>query len=351
MTNLTRISIITRKSIRYFIYSVIGIILIRAAILTSIKIYRHFYPAPPPAPTVSFGKLPALPFPKRDVPQDLSFSLQTPTGELPSLPLTSKVYYMPRPSSQLLSLDEAKTKASNLGYDPDGIEVTQTVYSFKKENVPSELRISIVTGVFSVSYNLTQDPKPLEKRPFAPEVSASKARSFLSSADLFAKDLTGPTVPEPVKLQEQKIIGAASLSEANFVKVNFFRKSYDDLPSVTPDVSESNVWLIISGDQDRDKQIMACEYHYFPVDETQSATYPIKTAEAAFEELKAQKGFIATIGSLENVENKNITIRRVYLGYYDAGVPTDFFQPVVVFEGDNNFVAYVPAVTADYYGE
>jgi hypothetical protein len=338
----------TRKIIRYGIYGIIGIIALRAVILTGIKIYRHFFPEPPPPPTVSFGKLPALPFPKRDVPSDLTFSLETPTGELPTLPLTVKVYYMPRLSSQLLSLEEAKTKASNLGFDPNGVEVTQTIYSFKKEDVPSELKISIVTGVFSVSYNLSQDPTPLQRRPLAPEISASKARSFLSAADLLAKDLTGPTIPQPVKLQDQKIIGATSLSEANFVKVNFFRKSYDDLPSVTPDVNEGNVWIIVSGDQERDKQIIACEYHYFPIDETKFATYPIKTAQAAFEDLKAQKGFIASIGG---TNNKNIVIRKVYLGYYDAGVPTDFFQPLVVFEGDNNFVGYVPAVTSNYYGE
>jgi hypothetical protein len=45
------------------------------------------------------------------------------------------------------------------------------------------------------------------------------------------------------------------------------------------------------------------------------------------------------------------TVRKIYLAYYDAGVYTEFYQPVFVFEGDKDFVGYVPAVTTDYYGE
>jgi len=40
----------------------------------------------------------------------------------------------------------------------------------------------------------------------------------------------------------------------------------------------------------------------------------------------------------------------VYLAYYDAGVPTDYYQPIIVFEGDQDFLAYVPAIASEYYG-
>jgi hypothetical protein len=38
------------------------------------------------------------------------------------------------------------------------------------------------------------------------------------------------------------------------------------------------------------------------------------------------------------------------MAYYDPDVLSQYFQPIVVFEGDGGFVAYVPAVTAEYYG-
>ena len=97
-----------------------------------------------------------------------------------------------------------------------------------------------------------------------------------------------------------------------------------------------------------EKKVIGAEYRYFPIDESKSATYPIKTAQQAWEELNAQKAFIASLG--EN-QDQQITIRNIYLAYYDAGVQTDFYQPIIVFEGDRNFKAYLPAVTADYYGE
>jgi len=347
MITLTKASIITRKIIRYGLYSIIGIIILRASILTGIKIYRHFFPEPPPPPTVSFGRLPKLPFPKKDIPKDISLKIETATGDLPVLPTQAKVFYMPRFSSQLLSLDITKQKASRLGFSPDETKVTDTIYSFKHKDIPSGLKISIVSGVFSISYNLSEDSSPIQTRPIPPQVAASKARAYLSGADLLPEDLTGPTISEPVKLKDGKIVRAISLSEANFVKVNLFRKSYDNLPSLTPDPNKANVWLIISGENQRDKQVIAAEYHYFPVDESQSATYPIKTAKVAWEEFIAGGGYIASLGSA----GKNVTIRKIYLAYYDAGVPTDFYQPIIVFEGDKGFMGYIPAVTNDYYGE
>ncbi len=120
-----------------------------------------------------------------------------------------------------------------------------------------------------------------------------------------------------------------------------FRKDYDDLPSVTLKPKEANVWFMISGARSRQDQVIAAEYHYYPVDEKQSATYPIKTAQKAWEELNSGGAFVTNLG---NNERGNIVIRNIYLAYYDTGQYTQFYQPVVVFEGDNDFLAYVPAV-------
>ena len=122
---------------------------------------------------------------------------------------------------------------------------------------------------------------------------------------------------EYVKLVNDKIIGAISLSDANFVKVNLFRKEYDSLPSMTPDPNSGNIWLIVSGATEKEKLIIASEYHYFPVDETKSSTYPIKTAQESWNEFTSGKAFIASLGA--NQAGKNIVIRRMYLAYYDGG--------------------------------
>jgi len=349
MTSLTRTAISTRRGIRYGVYFIIFIIIGRAALLGAIKIYRYFFPVPPPPPTVAFGKLPTLPFPDKPRPDGLTFVIETPEGGLPTLPDQSKVYFMPKLSTQLLSLESAKTKAKQLGFSAEEAEVTETVYKFQSVKAPAELQISIATGVFSIGYNLAEDPSPLERVPMTAEVAASKVRSYLSGADLLPDDLTGSVKSEYVKLENQKIVGAGSLSNANFVKINYFRKDYDELPSLTFEPDKGNVWFIVSGDPLKEKMIIAAEYHYFPVDESKYSTYPIKTSQQAWEEFSQGKAYVAAIGS--NTKGQTVKIRRVYLAYYDAGVATNFYQPIIVFEGDRGFISYIPAVTAEYYGD
>jgi hypothetical protein len=348
MASLTQTAIITRKIIRFSFYGVIALIIGRIVLSTGISVYRHFYPEPPPPPTVAFGRLSKLPFPTKETSENPSYTLETPEGSIPVLPTQAKVYFMPKPVQTQLNLELAKDKATNLGFIPDGQQISQTLYRFQHQRVHSVLEMNIINGIFSISYDLSKDSSPLEQRPLSPEIAASQIRSYLSSANLLPADLTGSTTHQFLKIEEGNFASAVSLSEADLVKIYLFRKSYDNLPSLTPDPNQANAWFMVSGSRERDKQMIASEFHYFPVDEDKSATYPIKLAESAWEELKAGNAFIASQG----VDNQsNVIIRRVYLAYYDAGVSAEFYQPIIVFEGDRGFSAYVPAVTSDYYGE
>lgn len=350
MTSLTQTAIVTRKIIRYGVFFLVFLIVGKILLDASLGIYRKVFPPPPPAPTIKFGKLTKLPFPEQQRPENLNFTIETPEGGLPELPSQARVYFMPKLNPNLLSLDVAKDKANGLGFSPFEQQVSQTVYKFPHKNSPSTLEINIVTGIFSISYDLAADPSPLERRPPAPEVAASAVRSYLSSADLLPGDLTGSTSHEFLKLESGGFVSALSLSESNLIKINFFRKTFENLPSMTSDPTKANIWFMVSGARERDKQVIAAEFHYFPVDESQFSTYPTKTSQEAWDELTTQaKGFIASLG--QNKSGDSIKIRRVYLAYYDAGVPMEFFQPIIVFEGDNGFIAYIPAVTNEFYGQ
>ena len=348
MTSLTQTSITARKIIRYGIFVILALIIGKFILTTSIKIYKKIFPPPPPPPTVTFGKLPKLPFPEKQK-INLNLVLETPQGALPTLAPQVKVFFMPKTTANLLSLDLAKEKAKALGFRAEPQEISDTLYRFINENSASTLEINIISGIFSLSYDLSRDSSPLQDKPPAPEVAASQIRSYLSSADLFPQDLTGLTTHEFLKFSEGKFVSAVSLSEADLLKINFFRKTYDNLTLFTPNPNEANVWFITGGSRERDKQIIAGQFHYFPIDETQSATYPIKTAETAWQELTSGSAYIATYGV--NKEGATVKIRRIYLGYYDSGIYNEFLQPIVVLEGDKGFVAYLPAVTPDYYGE
>lgn len=348
MATLTQTAIITRKTVRIGIFFIIFLIVGKMSLDLSIKVYRHYFPAPPPPPTVTFGKLPAISFPTNQRPSISSLSVETATGALPVLSTQAKVYFMPKPASNLLSLDVARDRAKSMGFTENEEKVSETVYRFKSPLSESRIEMNTATGAFSISSDLSADQSVLNLRAPAPEIAAAQARALLSSAELLPEDLTGTISHEFLKVEDKNLVRAVSLSEGNFTKISFFRKSFDEAPSLTPDTEVGNVWFIVSGSRERGQQIIAGQYNYFAVDPEKSSTYPIKTAEMAINELTAGGGFIANIGN--NPEGK-IVVRKIYLAYFDPNVTSEFYEPIIALEGDNGFFAYVPAVTSDYYGE
>lgn len=349
MTALTNISITSRKVIRYGIYLIVFLIVGRIFLNVGISVYKKLFPAPPPAPTVKYGKLSKIPFPQNGITAKLTYTLETADGSLPTnIPTQAKIYFMPKTSANLLSLDAAKSKAEALGFTSNEQQVSETIYRFKSPNFPSTFQMNIISETFSVSYDLAADKSPLDYRPPVAEVAATNFKSFLTEANMLPGDLSGTITHDFLKINNGQLVSAMSLSEANFVKVNLFRKNYDDLPAMTGNPNQANVWAIVSGANNEGQKIIASEYHYHAVDETQFSTYPIKTPSEAFTELQNGQGFIASLGL--NKDGDNLKIRHIYLAYFDPDTITEYYQPIYVFEGDNGFIAYLPAVTSDYYG-
>lgn len=345
-TQLTNTAYYTRLVIKFGSITIITLILMRIIWVVGTNVYLSLFPPPPPPPTVAFGKLPNLPFPEQKVPA-LTLSLQTPTGETPVLPKQTLVYFMPQATSSLLALDEATTIANSLDFNQNRSATSEVIYRFEKEDTPATLDINIVNKTFSLNYDLTQTPDLLNTRPRSTVEAEQAVKNLLSSGGILTTDLEeGRTSFEFLKVQDEKLVGAQSLSESQFVKVNLFRKPYNELPVLTLSKKNGNVWFIVTGSTSSDTNIIAGEYHYFPVDEKSSSTYPIKTAQQAWDELVSGKGFISQLP-----QETNIAVRRVYLAYYDSGKPQEFLQPIIVFEGDGGFLAFVPAVSREYYSQ
>lgn len=348
MVTLTYASITARKSIRYTIYFIIFLIIGRILLNGAIAVYKKVFPPAPVPPTVAFGKLPKLPFPEKTKP-NLTFTLETSNGEIPTFPLKTNVYFMPKKSANLLSLDYTKDIAKKLGFTPEPQQISDSIYKFSHKTSTAILETDIIAGAFSISFDLNADPSPISVKPNPPEISASTVKSFLNSGNLLADDLSGEVKHQFLKTQAGGFVPAVSLSDANIIRIDLFRKNYNELPIVTTSFNESNVWFMVSGVREKGRDIIAGEYHYFPVDETKLATYPIKSGQEAWQDFIGGNYYLSSIGTTN--EGETIKIRKIYLAYYDSGTYTEFFQPVYVFEGDKDFVGLTPAVTNDYYGE
>lgn len=344
---LTETAYYTRKTIKYSIFFIIFLIIARISWEVGTSVYRKFFPPPPPPPSVRFGKLTKLPFTDKKDSSGFTYALQTPTGEFPAFGGILDVYFMPRRSASFLDLDEATKIAQRLGFTGNIINLSETVYRFESRDRPASIDMNIVNKTFSLNYNLTKNPETLNYRPRQTEDAVRAVTSFLSQGGLLTDDLSsGEKKFDFLRAEGGQLVPAASLSEANFVRVNLFRAKYNDLPVLTPNKKISDVWFLVGADRFASAVLIAGEYHYFAVDQNQSSTYPVKTGQEAWEELKNGRGFI--ISAPEGA--KDITIRKIYLAYYDSGETQGFLQPIIVFEGDNDFIAYLPAVTDEYYG-
>ncbi len=347
MNTLTDTAFWARQIIKYGIIFLVGLILLRIAWQVGFGIYRHFFPEPPPKPTVQFGKLPKLDFPAQEGIPKFTYTPELSEGNLPTAPESVSVFVQTPPRPSLVALDQARVVARKLDFTTGEESLSDTLYRWRREDVPATLEMNIITGAFSISYDLNVDSTPLSFRPPNSEIAAADIRSYLSSANIFPEDFSeGQTNSLFLKNQNGQLVPALSLSDANFVRIDFLRANYNDLPVVTPSFKNGNVWFLVTG-ASSERKIIAGEYHYFSAQAEGSSTYPIKTSQVAFDELNQGQGFIVNPGSNAN----NVIIRRVYLAYYDNNKSQQFFQPVYVFEGDNGFIAYVPAVTTEYYGQ
>lgn len=347
MATLTEFAFYTRKVIKYGLFIFIGLFLGKIILDMTVSLWKKLHPAPVPAPTVSFGKLPIIQFPQKEKQSGLEFVLETPTGTLTNLPDRANVYFMPYLKPSLLALDRAKNQAALMGFKNEPKTISEKIYQWTRaENSLSTLEMDIFSGSFILSYDWQNDPNIfLEKSLPGKEQAKTETQNFLQNADIAETDLiNGRVEVNYLKVVGGKLNLAMSPSEANFAKIDIFRKNVGDLPILTSDPQKGIVSFLISGTKQLEKRIIKVEFNYFPIKYDSLATYPIKKATIAWQELKAGQAFISQWDSTGN----RVVIRKIYLAYYDSEKPQQFLQPIIVFEGDNNFSAYISAISPEW---
>jgi len=336
----------TRRALKFGAILIVLLFFLKMAWQVGTDVWRKIHPPPPPPPTVAFGKLPVLKFPEKETPQ-LTYRLETIQGALPTLPNVSRVYFMPKNPPNLLALDRGKEKARQLGFTslPQNIEGTNYRWT-TNSTPPTTLEMEVNSGNFHLRYQYEDDQSLLVQKNLPnDQQAAQEAKTFLQTNDLLTEELaTGSAEFNYLKFVSPNLESAISLSEADFIRVNLFRADLDSLRILPPNPREALISFLFSGNRERGKRIMEIYYYYFPIDFNTFATYPLKPINDAWQELQRGKGYLANLGQNEN----QITIRKIYLAYYDSQEPQHFLQPIYVFEGDQNFFSYVSAIAVDW---
>lgn len=360
MATLTETAYYTRRAVTYGTILLIAGIVLKIILSAFGSYWTAAHPPPPPSPTVAFGKLPLIEFSSlQPVPiasgSAYSYKVEAIEGKTVTLPKTSKVYYMPAIPSNLKALDRAKEKSAKIGFNTDPSYITPEIYTWvDPENKWRTLTMNIYTGNFSISYNFLADQTLLiDKNVPNLQNAFVEAKNFLERLGIDTSDMAGveninfqsdPRIGAYLKFSISDFTMATSQSEADAVRINLPKKKLDDLPFMTVDPYGSLVSFTFSGQKDEKKRILLANYTNFPIEKNVIATYPLKNFDEALEELKKGSGFIASYKG----KGTAIIIRKAYLAYFDPPLPLTYLQPIVVFEGEDSFVAYVQAVSQEW---
>jgi hypothetical protein len=143
-------------------------------------------------------------------------------------------------------------------------------------------------------------------------------------------------------IENSSLVGTSKISDTKIVRVDFFQNDIDKLPIYYENGIFSTLDFLIGKEGDNQEVVGATFYHR-GISET-SSTYAIKTAQEAYSELQKGSAYIAS----KPDNTVEFTINNVFLGYYIGTADQEFLMPIVIFEGNNNFVAYVSAVKDEW---
>lgn len=343
--SLTYTAFVSRKIIKYGGVGIAGFTMAYILIGMGIAAYLKAHP-PYQAPDVKFGLLPKTVFPEKKFAKK-DFTAELPNDKFPSFKDQAKVYVITRPDNTFLALDQDIVTARDFGFVAKPQEIKYGVYEFKNDNLNQTLTMNVLDGSFQLRYPYENDQLLLnpEKMP-TKEEATNIAKGYLSGAGKFPEDIAegGERKISFWKIGFEGLKSVTSLSEANIIKVDFFRKNLDsDFKILSTDINGASVSVLVTGSQLEGKKIVEVSYKYATIDRELFSTYPIKTAEEAWNDLKMGNYWPAS-----DVETNKVTIRNMYLAYFEPISLTNYLQPIYVFEGDGKFAAYVPAVTDNF---
>jgi hypothetical protein len=347
MTQLTRTAYIARMGIKLGLISLVGLIVGRVVLVNGFALYKKFFPDPPPPATMGFGVLPPIQFPQSDITPP-SVKLETPDGGFPQTPYALKVFDVQTNRPNLLALERSNEQAVQMGFRNQPIALTESLYRWSRgEGLPTTLEINIYEGTYTLIAQWAADPYFLDNNELLSENQAiTKVEDYLNRNRLLPTDLDilNPAITY-LKASGGEFTPTLSLSEADFIDVDYARIAIDTLyPAVTADPKQGLIEVVVSGNRNYADGIVRVNTQYFPIDYVNAHTYPIKSAALAWQELTEGKAFIASLKSKSSL----VAVRRVELGYFDSYEAQDYLQPIWIFSGDNEFVAYVSAIATDF---
>ncbi|KKT73535.1 MAG: hypothetical protein UW68_C0007G0020 [Candidatus Collierbacteria bacterium GW2011_GWB1_44_6] len=357
MATLTEASVTARKAIKWGGIGFVVITILWYIGVGAVNYYKLLNPPPLPPAGVEFSEIQAVNFPEsKNRPKIL---LELPTGTIPAFPDRMRVYWAPTRRSGFADSDRAIETATALGFLFKPLQPTETNYVWtNQDQLNSRLEMNIITGHFELTRQWQNNPTLATLGNFiSDKVVITETENYLKRVGLLNEDAVGVEKVTYLKNDVGRLVNALSLSDADFVQIDIFRKNIDEIdpesktkevvasyPFYRTDPTKGLIRTVVTGSKIQNEKIISMDYEYTDIDYAKSGTYPIKTGEEAWAELSAGGGFVSPVGP----KTGEVKIRRIFLGYYDSNENQQYAMPIYVFLGDQGFTAYVSAISEEW---
>ncbi len=323
-------------------------------------------------PTAAFGQINQPVLPLADVTTETAtIQLDLVSGTYPEASSSAIVYRAADSALSLSAQDRARARATNLGFTTSPTQPTPSTFKWGEGIRSLILNLNNQTFDLSVDISRINFARRQSFSRFSPigQQTSQFIRSQFQYPDLqydapdvqFVNPVNGRYVPQ----------SSTAVAPTNYAQATFLRQKINDLPVYSAGGKFGPISIVIvpetiKVEDDRSTaleidQIVDLENNYFPIQLTKSATYPIITAQTAFEMFKNAIGsYLVSVNPINSdtapssfMSGRVLFITLCYLEPDSKN--SDYVQPVWMFEGrantdvgDARWVGYVPAIDQEF---
>jgi hypothetical protein len=340
MFTLSQASYDTKEILKWGGIFIAGLVVVVVFIQMFLMVKEIIFPTPPPKPTVAFGKLDPQLFPANVSDKKFTYKINTLSGYLPVYNDLGKVYKIKTFTPDLLSLQNATAKVAVAGFTANPTQLSNTSYQWNttaRSGLLQSIKVNIVDDNFTLTSDFLSNQAALSGA-LSKETDVIKAANFyFNQINPLPTDIDNTKTQTTLFAAENGLLTpATSFANAQAIRVDFFQKDVNGLPIVYGQPHASDINILV-GPND---QIFQAQYFY-QTPTKESATYPLITSTQAYQELQSGNAYIASYDGTSTT----VSITDVTLAYYMSSQNQSYLMPIFVFQGSNNFTAYVPAVT------
>ncbi len=277
----------------------------------------------------------------------IKFTLDNIEGVPVTATNSAKVFFLPQPATRFGYKEKAFLMAKAFGIDTETAD-----YNLKNEQITlsdSLQKLVVKITNFNFQYQYFFDKYPyLFNNLVVPGTKDSQdaAVNFLQTIGRYPDELAQGEINTVFFNYNPAAKTFRALSDntaANVAEVDFFRPAIEDFTVVSPRFPNSQNYVLMVFTPDGPK-ILRAQINFFERSSDQVGVYPLKTGDAAYNQLKDGQGLVIS----NPQKDTTVTIKKMFTAYLDPDIYQNYLQPVYVFVGDDGFVALVAALSDDY---